>query len=73
MSTSGYTSLPDDLPSPEDDGLAAHLPGLELPIINEIFLCLHEGKPAREALRTLMSRPVLDEMTRVVELMGRAK
>jgi len=33
MSTSGYTSLPDDLPSPEDDGLAAHLPGLELPII----------------------------------------
>lgn len=34
MSTSGYTSLPDDLPAPEDDGLAAHLPGLELPIVH---------------------------------------
>lgn len=28
-----YQSLPDDLPVPEDDGAASHLPGLELPII----------------------------------------
>ncbi|MFG1284941.1 peroxiredoxin [Xanthobacter autotrophicus] len=28
-----YNSLPDSLPAPEDDGHAAHLPGLELPII----------------------------------------
>jgi peroxiredoxin len=27
----GYTDLPLDLPVPEDDGAAAHLPGLELP------------------------------------------
>lgn len=28
-----YSSLPQDLPVPEDDGAASHLPGLELPII----------------------------------------
>lgn len=31
MSTQTYTSLPDDLPAPEDDGAARHLPGLRLP------------------------------------------
>ncbi|MEP9353023.1 peroxiredoxin [Xanthobacter sp. KR7-65] len=31
--TPGYAGLPDNLPAPEDDGLASHLPGLELPII----------------------------------------
>ncbi|MFG1430498.1 peroxiredoxin [Xanthobacter sp. V2C-8] len=30
---SDFQSLPTDLPAPEDDGAAAHLPGLELPII----------------------------------------
>jgi len=30
---SDYQSLPEDLPVPEDDGAAAHLPGLELPIV----------------------------------------
>lgn len=30
MSTQTYTSLPDDLPAPEDDGAARHLPGLRL-------------------------------------------
>lgn len=29
-----YESLPEGLPVPEDDGAAAHLPGLELPIIH---------------------------------------
>lgn len=29
-----YTQLPENLPEPEDDGLADHLPGLELPIVN---------------------------------------
>ncbi len=28
-----YQSLPQGLPTPEDDGAASHLPGLELPII----------------------------------------
>lgn len=28
-----YHTLPDDLPAPQDDGAADHLPGLELPII----------------------------------------
>ncbi len=30
---SDFQSLPPDLPAPEDDGAADHLPGLELPII----------------------------------------
>lgn len=29
-----WTQLPEDLPAPEDDGAAAHLPGLELPIVH---------------------------------------
>lgn len=29
-----YSALPDNLPVPEDDGAASHLPGLELPIIH---------------------------------------
>jgi peroxiredoxin len=29
--TRDFTTLPDDLPVPEDDGAAAHLPGRELP------------------------------------------
>lgn len=28
-----YTALPENLPAPEDDGAADHLPGLELPIV----------------------------------------
>jgi peroxiredoxin len=28
---SDYTTLPDDLPAPEDDGAADHLPGTEMP------------------------------------------
>lgn len=28
-----WTTLPDDLPVPDDDGAASHLPGLELPIV----------------------------------------
>ena len=30
---SDYQSLPDDLPVPEDDGAADHLPGLEMPSV----------------------------------------
>lgn len=33
MSTQTYTSLPDDLPVPQDDGAARHLPGLKLPSV----------------------------------------
>ena len=32
MSTD-YTSLPDDLPAPDDDGAADHLPGSEVPAV----------------------------------------
>jgi peroxiredoxin len=31
---SEYTSLPDDLPAPEDDGAAEHLPGTALPQVS---------------------------------------
>jgi peroxiredoxin len=34
MSTEDYTSLPPDLPVPEDDGAADHLPGRELPVLS---------------------------------------
>ena len=45
--------------------------GLDLPIITEIHKCLHEGKPAREALRDLMNRPAAEEMSRVAALLGK--
>jgi glycerol-3-phosphate dehydrogenase (NAD(P)+) len=45
---------------------------LDLPIILEIYRCLHEGKPAREALRDLMTRPVSEEMSQVSEMLGKA-
>ena len=31
MSAANYEQLPADLPVPEDDGAAAHLPGMALP------------------------------------------
>jgi glycerol-3-phosphate dehydrogenase (NAD(P)+) len=45
--------------------------GLDLPIINEIHKCLYEGKPARDALRDLMTRPASDEMSQVATLLNR--
>lgn len=50
--------------------LAAKL-GLDLPIINEIYRCLYEGKPAQAALRDLMTRPVADEMSQVAGMLER--
>ncbi len=35
---------------------------LELPIVNELYKCLHEGKSARDSLHDLMHRPVSAEM-----------
>jgi glycerol-3-phosphate dehydrogenase (NAD(P)+) len=42
---------------------------LDLPIITEIYKCLHEGKSAREALRDLLHRPAADEMSQVASLL----
>ena len=33
MTAANYEQLPDDLPAPQDDGAAAHLPGTEMPSI----------------------------------------
>jgi len=33
MSVTAYTTLPDNLPAPQDDGAAGHLPGLRLPSV----------------------------------------
>ncbi len=42
---------------------------LELPIINEVYKCLYEDKPAQKALQDLMTRPVSDEMKHVEKLL----
>jgi glycerol-3-phosphate dehydrogenase (NAD(P)+) len=47
--------------------------GLDLPIIEDIYRCLHEGKSAKESLRDLMTRPVSDEMFRVAKLLEKTK
>jgi glycerol-3-phosphate dehydrogenase (NAD(P)+) len=40
----------------------------ELPIVNEIYRCLYEGKSAKDSLHDLMLRPVLAEMVHVEHL-----
>ncbi len=40
--------------------LAARL-GVETPIIDEVYLMLHEGKPVRDALQSLLSREIKHE------------
>lgn len=44
--------------------------GLDLPIINEIYACLHEGKSARAALQDLMGRPAAEEMSEIKSAVG---
>jgi glycerol-3-phosphate dehydrogenase (NAD(P)+) len=46
--------------------------GLSLPIITEIYKCLYEDKPAREAVRDLTARPVTDEMSHIENLFKQA-
>ncbi|HRY29812.1 MAG TPA: NAD(P)H-dependent glycerol-3-phosphate dehydrogenase [Elusimicrobiota bacterium] len=41
---------------------------LELPIVNEVYRCLYEDKPARRALQDLLTRPVAGEMWQVENL-----
>lgn len=41
---------------------------LDLPIVNELYRCLHEGKSAKESLHDLLLRPVADEMVHVEHL-----
>jgi glycerol-3-phosphate dehydrogenase (NAD(P)+) len=53
-------------------GLADRL-GLELPIVADIHRCLHEGKPAREALKDLMTRPASGEMAGVAQLLEKTR
>ena len=36
--------------------------GLEMPITNEVNAVLYDGKPAREAVAELMSRPLREEI-----------
>jgi glycerol-3-phosphate dehydrogenase (NAD(P)+) len=45
---------------------------LDLPIIHELYACLYEGKPAREALRDLLNRPPAAEMGRLESSLGSA-
>jgi glycerol-3-phosphate dehydrogenase (NAD(P)+) len=39
--------------------------GLDLPIISELYTILYEGKPARDAMRDLLSRPPVPEMMHI--------
>lgn len=41
MAQMEYTTLPDDLPVPQDDGAADHLPGLELPVTHLLSTAGH--------------------------------
>jgi glycerol-3-phosphate dehydrogenase (NAD(P)+) len=41
---------------------------LDLPIVNEIYRCLYEGKTAKDSLHDLMMRPVRAEMVHVEHL-----
>jgi glycerol-3-phosphate dehydrogenase (NAD(P)+) len=41
--------------------LLARRRGVELPITNEVHAVLYEGKPARAAVESLMSRPLREE------------
>ncbi|MBI4397264.1 MAG: NAD(P)-dependent glycerol-3-phosphate dehydrogenase [Elusimicrobia bacterium] len=40
----------------------AHRIGLEMPIVNQLHLCLYEGKSAGDCVRDLLTRPVTSEM-----------
>jgi glycerol-3-phosphate dehydrogenase (NAD(P)+) len=42
--------------------------GLDLPLISEVYKCLHEDKSARDALRDLITRPVAGEMAHMENL-----
>ena len=42
MVMTDFTTLPDDLPAPEDDGAAEHLPGMSVPAVDGDF-----GAPQR--------------------------
>jgi len=41
----------------------AHRAGLEMPITNEVNAVLYDGKPARDAVAELMSRPLREEIS----------
>ena len=41
---------------------------LDLPIVTELYRCLHEGKGARESLHDLLTRPVHTEMGEIEHL-----
>jgi glycerol-3-phosphate dehydrogenase (NAD(P)+) len=47
--------------------------GIELPIVDEIYGCLYEGKSARDSLHDLMHRPVTSEMIHVESLFAGGK
>ena len=44
--------------------LLAQRRGVEMPITNEVHAVLYEGKSARAAVESLMSRPLKDEFER---------
>lgn len=56
------TMVAEGLPTSESGRALAVKLGLELPILDEVYACLHQGKSAKVSLRDLLQRPVLDEM-----------
>jgi glycerol-3-phosphate dehydrogenase (NAD(P)+) len=56
------TMVAEGVPASKSGWQLARRRGLDLPIINEIHACLHEGKSARAALQNLMARPASEEM-----------
>ncbi|MBL0058124.1 MAG: NAD(P)-dependent glycerol-3-phosphate dehydrogenase [Elusimicrobia bacterium] len=59
------TMVAEGVPTTKSAKQLADRHGLDLPIISELYRVLYEGKPARNAMRDLLSRPPVPEMMHI--------
>jgi glycerol-3-phosphate dehydrogenase (NAD(P)+) len=59
--TSGMNEVAEGIKTTKAVARLASRLGVEMPITNEVHAVLYEGKPARDAAASLMSRPLRDE------------
>jgi glycerol-3-phosphate dehydrogenase (NAD(P)+) len=62
---SEMTMVAEGVPTTKSAKQLADRHGLDLPIISELYRVLYEGKPARNAMRDLLSRPPVPEMMHI--------
>jgi glycerol-3-phosphate dehydrogenase (NAD(P)+) len=60
--TAGMTEVAEGINTARAVKKIADRAGLEMPITNEVNAVLHDGKPARDAVAELMSRPLREEI-----------